>query len=276
MRARYAVEDCGSWRCLRGAGLDRGNRGNYGRSAVEAASAEAGVVAQMRGLPDCDAMVADRRGASAPRVVIMGRPGAGKGTQGVRLAQRLGVQYLSTGDLLRHEIAIESDLGVAVERLVSAGRLVPTGLMVAMVDTNLGAGGYVLDGFPRTIAQAKAFFERSVNAPTIAVEVNVTAHVALARLTARGRSDDDPTVARERLATYEAETAPALDWLDARGLLVSVDGHESASTVEQGMLRELMRARVYPHDASVVDLRFAEPPRPHSALFAAESEHADD
>ena len=177
--------------------------------------------------------------ASAPRVVIAGRPGAGKGTQGARLARCLGAQYLSTGDLLRHEIAIESPLGSAVERIVAAGHLVPTGLIVAIVETNLVDGGYVLDGFPRTVAQAEALFEREALAPTIAIEIVVPPHIALARLTCRGRRDDDPDVARERLATYESETVPTLDWLDRRGILVRVDGQNSPGAVEENVVRAL-------------------------------------
>ncbi len=88
-------------------------------------------------------------------MVLIGRPGAGKGTQGERLARRLGVRYVSTGHLLRHEIAMQSPLGTAVERLVGAGRLIPPGLIVTIVETNLDGGGYVLDGFPRTVMQRR-------------------------------------------------------------------------------------------------------------------------
>ncbi len=178
----------------------------------------------------------------ARRVVVAGRPGAGKGTQGARLARRLGVQHLSTGDLLRDEIAIGSPLGSAVERLVAAGRLVPTGLILAIVECNLVAGGYVLDGFPRTLEQAEVLFNREGLAPTLAIEIVVPAHTALARLVARGRRDDELSVADKRLAIYETETAPALDWLDRRGILVRVDGNDSPDAVEQHVLQALVRA----------------------------------
>ena len=125
---------------------------------------------------------------SAARVVIAGRPGAGKGTQGTRLARRLGVRHLSTGDLLRDAIAIQSSLGRAVERLVRAGRLVPTGLIVAIVESNLDTGGYVLDGFPRTVVQAEALFERDAFAPNVTIEIVVPTHIALAP---RGRPRPD-------------------------------------------------------------------------------------
>lgn len=179
-----------------------------------------------------DRPAAVRDAGSLPRIVLAGRPGAGKGTQGTRLARRLRVQYLSTGDVLREEIASGSPLGSAVERLVNSGRLVPTGLIVAVVQTHLGDRGYLLDGFPRTVAQAKALFDRNALAPSVAIEIVVPTNVAVERLTARGRADDAPSVARERLVTYETETIDALDWLDRRGLLIRIDGDALPDVVE--------------------------------------------
>ena len=173
----------------------------------------------------------------------------------MRLARRLGVQYLSTGDLLRHEIAVESPLGSAVERLVAAGRLVPTGLIVAIVESNLVEGGYVLDGFPRTVAQAETLLERETLAPTGAIESVVPARLALARLVARGRRDDDPGVASDRLAIYETETVPALDWLERLGLLVHVDGGDPPDLVEERVLHALALACRPAADASAANAR---------------------
>ena len=177
--------------------------------------------------------------ASASRVVLAGRPGAGKGTQGRRLARRLGVQHLSTGDVLRDEIATQSPLGCAVERLVSAGRLVPTEMILTVIEAKLDGCGYVLDGFPRTVAQAEVLFRIPALAPMAAIDIVVSGRVALDRLLARGRRDDDSAVALDRLATYDAETAPALEWLDRRGILVSVDGHDSPDAVERNVWRVL-------------------------------------
>ena len=173
----------------------------------------------------------------------------------MRLARRLGVQYLSTGDLLRHEIAIESPLGSAVERLVAAGRLVPTGLIVAIVESNLVEGGYVLDGFPRTVAQAETLFDRETLAPTVAIEIVVPARIAMARLVARGRRDDDPGVASDRLAIYETETVPTLEWFGHLGLLVHVDGCDSPDLVEQHVLHALTRSCRPAAGASVANAR---------------------
>jgi adenylate kinase len=178
-----------------------------------------------------------------PRVVIAGCPGAGKGTQGARLACRLGVQHLSTGDLLRDAIAIQSSLGRAVERLVRAGRLVPTGLILAIVESSLDTRGYVLDGFPRTVAQAEALSGRGMLAPNVTIEIVVPVDTALARLAARGRTDDDPGIARNRLTIYETETLPALALLDRHATLVRVDGDDLPHVVEQRVMKAFLSAR---------------------------------
>ncbi len=206
---------------------------------------------------------------SAPRVLIAGCPGAGKGTQGTRLAGRLGVQHLSTGDLLRDAIAIQSSLGRAVERLVRSGRLVPTGLIVAIVESNLDTSGYVLDGFPRTVVQAEALFERDALVPNVTIEIIVPMDIALARLAARGRTDDDPRVARDRLTIYEAETLPALRLLDHHTLLVRVDGDDLPHVVEQRVLQAFLRARRSDETPSPANLRAVTAGRDHSTVFVA-------
>jgi len=159
-----------------------------------------------------------------PRIVFVGRPGSGKGTQGKRLAERLDVQYLSTGDLLRRHIASSTALGRAVARVVNSGGLIPTLLMVAIVEGCVDAGGYVLDGFPRTVDQASTILRHSDLAPSLAIELVVPPDVAMSRLASRGRVDDIAAVARQRLALYEQETAPALGLLAERSLLRRVDG----------------------------------------------------
>jgi len=163
------------------------------------------------------------------------------------------VQYLSTGDLLRDEITVASPLGCAVERLVTAGRLVPTGLIVAIVEANLDGCGYVLDGFPRTLPQAEFLFDRTELTPTVAIDIVVSGRVALDRTLARGRRDDNPAVARERLATYDTETVPAFDWLDRRGLVVRVDGHDSPDAVAHNVWRGLQTFRRAHNGSSLSD-----------------------
>ena len=162
------------------------------------------------------------------------------------------MQYLSTGDLLRDEIMAGSSLGSAVERLVNAGRLVPTGLIVAIVESNLDGRGFVLDGFPRTVVQAETLLAHAALAPTVAIEIDVAEPVAFDRLVRRGRRDDDPAVARERLAIYDAETAPALDILARRGLLVRVDGHDVPDAVARNVWRAFRDIRAAIRGTSVL------------------------
>jgi adenylate kinase len=178
----------------------------------------------------------------APRILITGRPGAGKGTQGPRLARRLGVQYLSTGDLLRREIAMETALGIAVERLVGSGRLVPTGLILSMVSGNLHSDGYVLDGYPRTIAQADALFKEEGLVPDLAINLVVPNDIVRDRLAERGRGDDTGDAIRRRLAAYDAETLPMLARLGSRGLLRTVNGNDSAGAIEINIRRTVLES----------------------------------
>jgi adenylate kinase len=192
-------------------------------------------------------------GGDIRRVALVGRPGAGKGVQGARLAKRLGVRHISTGDLLRDEIAASSPLGVAVERIVNAGRLVPTELILAVVDANLDPCGYVLDGFPRTVAQAEALFSRPTVQPVVAIEIVVSARAALDRLIDRARADDDPAVARARLDTYETETAPVLKWLGDHRLLLRVDGQGTPDSVERNLWHALQSLRRIRGGASLSD-----------------------
>jgi adenylate kinase len=176
----------------------------------------------------------------APRIILAGRPGAGKGTQGARLAQRLGVPYLSTGDLLRREIAAGSSLGRVVEDVVQSGELIPTALIIAIVESCLDGDGYVLDGFPRTVDQAVAVTSSSGLEPHMAIEIVVPAATALARLTERGRTDDDVDVARRRLVVYETETVPMLGYLNRLGLLRSVNGKDHPEVVAENIWRQAM------------------------------------
>jgi adenylate kinase len=187
------------------------------------------------------------------RVLLVGRPGAGKGEQGARLARRLGVRHVSTGDLLRAEIAARSPLGVTVERIVNLGQLVPTELMLAVVDANLDERGYVLDGFPRTVTQAEALFERPLIQPVVAIEIVVSARTALDRLIDRARVDDDPVVARARLNTYDIETAPLLEWLNDHRLLLRVDGQGTPDSVERNLWHALRSFGRIPNGSSLSD-----------------------
>ena len=198
-------------------------------------------------------------GRSGVRLIVLGRQGAGKGTQCARLASRLEVPHLSTGDLFRAEIAAGSVLGSTLDRYVASGELVPDEIVLDVVAARLGARhnrarGYLLDGFPRTAAQAQALFEvLGADAADLAVEIDVPVDVVLPRLASRRvcaacatvtnltveqpggacrscggalqqRADDHPDAIARRLAAYDEQAAPLLGWFRQQGLLISVEG----------------------------------------------------
>jgi adenylate kinase len=202
---------------------------------------------------------AEPGGGVAARLIVLGRQGAGKGTQCSRLAERLGISHVSTGDLMRDEIARRSPIGRQIERFVAIGDLVPDEIVLDLVATKLGnashrADGYLLDGFPRTLAQGQALFEvLGAGAAELAVEIDVPIEIVSARLAARRvcamcgfitavsrgdearlcircdgvltrRTDDQPEAITRRLAHYDEQAGPLLIWLDGLGLLVTVDG----------------------------------------------------
>ncbi|MQA63529.1 MAG: adenylate kinase [Actinophytocola sp.] len=163
------------------------------------------------------------------RLVLVGPPGAGKGTQAVKLSEKLGVPHISTGDLFRAQIAAQSELGQAVQRYIDEGKLVPDEVTNAMVRERLAepdaADGFLLDGFPRNIGQADVLGEilREIDHPLDAViELKVDEDVLVERMLARGRADDNEDVIRHRLGVYRDETAPLIDYYSDQ--LITVDG----------------------------------------------------
>jgi adenylate kinase len=149
---------------------------------------------------------------------MLGPPGSGKGTQGARLARDLGVDHISAGDLLREEAAAGTPLGREVEQYLESGRLAPDELVTSVVRRALERrDGYVLDGYPRTLEQARdADFDA-------VVFLDVPKDELLRRLLARGRADDNEDVIAERLREYEQDTRPLVDRY--RDVLVEVDGN---------------------------------------------------
>jgi len=175
-------------------------------------------------------------------VVLMGAPGAGKGTQAKKLEASLGLPQVATGDLFRANLKNETDLGKLARTYMDKGELVPDEVTVAMVRDRLSQPdcehGAILDGFPRTTAQAKALDKLlSEFSAKIAVVpfIDVNQDVLVARLAKRaeieGRADDNEDTIRVRMEVYQSETAPLLAYYQSRDLLVKINGEQSIDEV---------------------------------------------
>ncbi|WP_336085395.1 adenylate kinase [Nocardia sp. SSK8] len=163
------------------------------------------------------------------RVVLLGPPGAGKGTQAVLLSEKLGVPHISTGDLFRANISQQTALGREAQKYMDAGDLVPSDVTNRMVEARVGepdaANGFVLDGYPRTVDQAdalKKILEHNGSELDAVLCFVVAEDTVVERMLARGRADDTEDVIRNRLRVYREETEPLLAYYD--GLVVTVDG----------------------------------------------------
>jgi adenylate kinase len=203
------------------------------------------------------------------RLVMLGRQGAGKGTQCTRLSRHYVVPHISTGEMLRAAVKEGTELGRKAAEIMNDGGLVPDDVMIGIVDERLDHDdttrrGYVLDGFPRTVPQAKALAEITVSRPLdLVIDLDVPKEVVLRRLAGRRvcadcganysvdkpprydcvcdncggeveqREDDTPAAIEKRLAEYERETAPLVDWYRYLRLLEVVDGRGGADGVSQ-------------------------------------------
>jgi adenylate kinase len=184
------------------------------------------------------------------RVLMIGAPGAGKGTQAVRIADRFGVTHISSGELLRRHVADQTSIGRQIHQYLAAGDLVPDAIVMDLLRKPIvqasAAGGYVLDGFPRTVQQAMAAYPVAVD---LGVAVQVVVHLAVPnaelerRLVDRGagsgRSDDNLEVIRYRLKIYDAHTLPMLDYYADREQLITVDGAQGVDEVSEAIIAAL-------------------------------------
>lgn len=197
-------------------------------------------------------------------IVLLGAPGAGKGTQAARLIEDFGLAHVSTGDILRKAVADGTPLGIEAKRFMDAGDLVPDSVVIGLVKERLlqpdAKAGFILDGFPRTAVQAEALdaelaaMDSRIDA---AVSIDVDADVIVGRLTSRRtcracgritnasegavctacggelfqRDDDNETTVRNRLDVYERSTAPLVDYYSAKGVLNRIDGDRPADAV---------------------------------------------
>lgn len=164
---------------------------------------------------------------------MLGPPGAGKGTQAERLARAVGIPHLSTGDMLRSNVANNTDLGRQAQAFMEAGDLVPDELVTAMVIDRLqqddATCGYLLDGYPRNPAQAEALVDAfGADVLELALLLDVDAEELIQRLVLRGqeqgRTDDTEEVIRNRLSVYEEQTAPLVEYYESRNRLARVQG----------------------------------------------------
>src|SRR3569833_1451826 len=190
-----------------------------------------------------------RRTARNMRVLLIGAPGAGKGTQAVRIAEHFGLTHISSGEILRRNIAEDTAIGRTVKEYVSRGDLVPDAIIMDKlykpVRAAVESGGYVLDGFPRTVEQASAAYERVGDqgmAVQVAVHLMVPDEELIRRLMARNRgSDDTREVIEHRLEVYREKTLPMLDYYALRERLVHVNGARREAEVTWSITVQLQR-----------------------------------
>lgn len=178
------------------------------------------------------------------RVVLLGAPGAGKGTQAKFLASDQGIVHVSTGDMLREAVAAGTALGKKVEQIINAGQLVPDDVMVDIIAERIGktdaANGFILDGFPRTVPQAEALdaLLTKLGKPlTHVLLFDVTEEAVLRRLANRqaveSRADDSVEVQRERLRVYREKTAPLVDFYQRQKRLTKIDASGDIDAVRK-------------------------------------------
>jgi adenylate kinase len=186
------------------------------------------------------------------RVILLGPPGAGKGTQAEKIVAGFGIPQLSTGDMLREAVELRTKIGLHAKEIMERGDLVPDELVVAVVADRLdqldATNGFVLDGFPRTLAQAEALdnelYRRGLRLDAV-LELKVDESVLVDRVKTRAeemaeraepvRSDDTPEVCERRLDVYRAQTAPVIEHYRSQGLLTSIDGLQPIEVVAEDL-----------------------------------------
>jgi len=182
------------------------------------------------------------------RIIFLGPPGAGKGTQAGLVAQNYEIPHISTGDILRSAVAQQTVLGTKAQSFMDRGELVPDQLMIDLVCDRLTQpdtkSGWILDGFPRTVAQATFLddlLQKIEQSYDCVINLDVPDDVLVERLLGRGRKDDNADVIRNRLLVYRTQTAPLIDFYRKRQQLVSLDGDRPIQAVTEA-LKQLLQA----------------------------------
>jgi len=184
------------------------------------------------------------------RIVVLGAPGSGKGTQAARLKNELGIAHISTGDLLRGQVAARTPLGLKAREVMEAGRLVSDEIVLGMLEERVSqpdaSKGFILDGYPRNVAQCvalEALLARIGQPLDVAILLHVPEEMLVARLAGRaaaeGRTDDNPETVRQRLHVYEQQTAPVAEHFREIDALVEVDGVGPFDEVYARILRAI-------------------------------------
>ncbi|OJU28096.1 MAG: adenylate kinase [Sphingobacteriales bacterium 41-5] len=188
-------------------------------------------------------------------LILFGPPGSGKGTQSGKLVEKYGLVHLSTGDLLRAEIAKKSPLGVEAKKLIDKGQLVPDEMVVGIIDNcleeNKEAKGFLFDGFPRTVNQAKSL-EKLLALRKTAIDsvlfLNVDHDELVKRVLNRGKTsgradDSDEEIVRKRFAIYQRDTEPVANYFNEKNMLRIITGSGSVDETFQALCKEIEREK---------------------------------
>lgn len=188
------------------------------------------------------------------RLVLLGAPGSGKGTQAARLKNHLQVPHISTGDLLRAEVKAGTPLGLEAKEVMARGELVSDAILLGMLESRLSQddtkGGFILDGYPRNLAQAgalDALLQRIGQPMDFAVQLDVPTELLVERIAGRaqaeGRADDSPESVRTRLRVYDDQTAPVIEFYRQHGQLTVIDGVGSLDDVFNRVIEAIATVR---------------------------------